>query len=91
MAATLDIRRERPSTPPASAPVLRWTFLYRSRALTCQIDARNRNAYDVAIVPHWDVSSAVVETFSRPSDALCRHAEIAAKLREAGWLLAREP
>lgn len=70
--------------------VVRWTFLRRGKALTCEVDARSADSYDVCVVPHWDVSSSVIETFTRASAALWRHAEIAGRLREEGWLLARD-
>ena len=42
----------------------------------------------VQVTPLWDDESSVCETFSRPTDALRRHAELATFLRESGWLLA---
>jgi hypothetical protein len=53
--------------------------------LTCEISINGSQSYDVCVVPHWDISSSVVEAYDRPAAALGRHAEIAWYLREAGW------
>ena len=45
--------------------------------LTCEISINGSQSYDVCVVPHWDVSSSVVEAYNRPAAALGRHAEIA--------------
>jgi len=73
-----------------SAGILRWIFLRGSKALTCEVRAFGKQTFDVCVVPHWDVSSSVVETFKRPGMALRRHAEIAFYFREAGWSLVRD-
>ena len=70
-----------------SDSVLRWTFQRDANAITCELDARGHRSYDVCVVPHWDVSSSVVEHFEGPSVALLRHAEIARRLRAGGWVL----
>ena len=71
-----------------STPVVRWQFARGNRFLTCRIDLAPETAcYDVSTVPHWDVRSAAVETFDAPTDALQRHAFIAARLRDAGWTI----
>jgi len=51
------------------------------------VNARAASSYDVCVVPHWNVSAAVVETVETPGRALLRHAEIARHLRETGWLV----
>jgi hypothetical protein len=81
-------------TPPEphraeSAGILRWVFLRGPKAVTCEVRVNGRRSYDVCVVPHWDVSSAVVERYDRPASALRRHAEIAWHFRQAGWLHAR--
>lgn len=70
--------------------LLRWTFRKGRQSITCQLEA-NRLAswYNVCVVPHWDVSSSVVERARGQIDAFRRHAEIAICLRAAGWSLAR--
>jgi hypothetical protein len=40
---------------------------------------------EVRTVPEWNPALAVVEGFDRAGDALQRHAEVAARLRELGW------
>lgn len=48
-------------------------------------------SYDVCVVPHWDVSSSVVEPFAHPVAALRRHAEIACNFQQAGFSVSRTP
>ena len=43
-----------------SAGILRWIFLRGTRALTCEVRVFGKT-YDVSVVPHWDVSSSVIE------------------------------
>jgi hypothetical protein len=69
--------------------LLRWNFLRGTNAITCEVAARSTNSYDVCVVPHWDVSSSVIETFDSAWSALERHAEISLQLREAGWVVSR--
>jgi len=70
--------------------LVRWIFHRSGNTLTCQVDASaTRSSYDVSVVPHWNVASAVIETVGTPGRALQRHAEIAKHLRETGWSLAR--
>ena len=75
----------------ATEPVrfLRWNFLRGTNAITCAVAARSTNSYDVWVVPHWDISSSVIETFDNVCSALERHAEISLQLREAGWVVSR--
>ena len=70
--------------------LLRWTFRKGMRTITCQLDNHPReSSYDVCVVPHWDVSAAVVEVAQEPIGAFRRHADIARRLRAAGWSLSR--
>jgi hypothetical protein len=78
-------RTRAPRTPRGRRPVLRWMFERRNSALTAQIDVTPSGTYELSVVPHWDVSRAVIEPFGGPVDALHRHAEIARQLREVGW------
>ena len=73
-----------------SAGILRWVFLRGTKALTCEVRVCGRQTYDVCVVPHWDVSSPVIERFKHPASALRRHAEIAWYFRQAGWSLVRD-
>jgi hypothetical protein len=73
-----------------SVGILRWVFIRGTYALTCEVRINGRDAHHVSVVPHWDVSSSVVEHFAQPSGALLRHAELASQFRHAGWVLVRE-
>jgi hypothetical protein len=71
----------------APTPILRWVFQRDVETLTCRIDVADTNRFEVCVVPHWDVSQAVIERFDAPMSALSRHAEIARRLRESGWMV----
>ena len=86
---TTSINRRIPAKPAESAGILRWIFLRGTRVLTCEIRSFGKT-YDVSVVPHWDVSASVIESFERPASALRRHAEIASDFRQAGWSQVRE-
>jgi hypothetical protein len=75
------------NTNPGPEPVVRWIFLRGGHALTCEVDVTANGSYDVFVMPHWDVPSSVIEHFEAPTGALLRHAEIARRLRETGWVL----
>ena len=75
------------ATHPDSTPVLRWILRRRGATLTCEVNVTGTGAYDVCIVPHWDVSQSIVEPCAGATDALRRHAEIASGLRERGWVV----
>jgi hypothetical protein len=71
-----------------STPLLRWQFARGNHSLTCRIDLEPETAcYDVSTLPHWDLRRAAIETFEAPTEALQRHAVIAAQLRDAGWTI----
>jgi hypothetical protein len=67
--------------------MLRWILQRDTTAITCQLDVRGTEAYEVCIVPHWNPSSAVIERYDAPTPALLRHAEVARLLRENGWMV----
>jgi hypothetical protein len=67
--------------------MLQWILQRDTRAITCQLDARSDRSYEVCVVPHWDPSTAVIERFDTPTPALLRHAEVARRLRENGWMV----
>ena len=68
--------------------ILRWIFQNNRQVLTCAVRAENGGAsFDVTVVPHWDVSATSIETFEKESGAFARHAEIAMRLRDAGWVV----
>lgn len=82
--------RLRFDTTAESVCLLRWIFHKGGRSITCQLEAnRLASSYEVGIVPHWDVASAVVESAQTPLVAFRRHAEMAMRLRAAGWSSAR--
>jgi hypothetical protein len=70
------------------ACIVRWVFHRGPDAVTCAVEAggRRRSSYDVCILPHWNLCDATVEHFDAPASALRRHAEIASRLRESGWV-----
>jgi hypothetical protein len=69
-------------------PVLQWVFWRDGRAITCEIDATRRRGFEVLLVPHWDRSASVIERFDAVHQAFLRHAEMAQRLRESGWVRA---
>jgi hypothetical protein len=78
-----------PHRPTTAGPacMLRWVFHHGSDTLTCAVEASDhRPSYDVCILPHWNLAEATVEHFVAPADALRRHAQIATRLRRAGWV-----
>ena len=71
-----------------TACLIRWVLQRGEEILTCQVDAHvNGAAYDVCVVPHWDVNAASIEVISTPGRAFQRHAEIAMRLRDADWFV----
>jgi hypothetical protein len=67
--------------------MLHWVLQRDTNAITCQLDARSNRSYEVCVLPHWDPSAAVIERFAAPTPALMRHAEVARRLRENGWMV----
>jgi hypothetical protein len=70
-------------------PLVRWIFERRGSAITCEVDLNAAHTCDVAVIPHWNAASAVVEHFDGPIQAMERHAELAQELRNAGWVVTR--
>ena len=68
-------------------PMLHWVLRRDTTAITCQLGARGPRSYELCVVPHWDPASAVIERYDAPTPALLRHAEVARRLRENGWLV----
>jgi hypothetical protein len=78
-----------PEQPLRAEPacILRWVFHRGPDVLTCAVEAGgDRSSYDVCVLPHWNLSVATVEHFDAPAGALQRHAEIARRLRQSGWV-----
>jgi hypothetical protein len=74
-----------PAADRSGVPMLRWVFRRDGRTLACEVDVRGAQSYEVAVVPLWDRSAAIVERFDRPLPALELHASIACELRNRGW------
>jgi len=69
--------------------LLRWVFQREDRLLTCQLEREGQQAsYTLSLVPHWDVTDTVSETFDAGVNAFRRHAAVADQLRTHGWTLA---
>ena len=68
--------------------MIRWQFARDRQHVMCAIRTVADRSYEVAIVPLWDISRTVIETFATATEALRRHAAIAADLRDAGWTIA---
>ena len=68
------------------ACILRWVFHRGADVQTCAVEPGGHDSYDVCILPHWNLSEATVEHFDAPASALRRHAEVASRLRQAGWV-----
>lgn len=68
-----------------ATPIVRWVFQRDRETLTCGVDFTSQRSYEVCVVPHHDVNATVIESFDSSLSALKRHADIALRLREAGW------
>jgi hypothetical protein len=73
--------------PAQTAPMLLWVLQRGANTITCQLDARDDRSYEVCVVPHWDPSTTVIERFDTPTMAVLRHADVAKRLRENGWMV----
>ena len=71
-----------------SRPVLLWVFRRDFDAITCGVEVSASGQCAVRTVPQWNPSLAVVEPFDCAVQALQRHAELAHRLREIGWVVA---
>jgi hypothetical protein len=57
--------------------------------ITCAIEmVEGGSAFDVWVLPHWDLSASTVEQFEDAASAFEHHAALALMLREAGWIAA---
>jgi hypothetical protein len=68
-------------------PMLNWVLRRDASTITCRLNVRGPESYEVCIVPHWAPSSAVIEQYESAKPALLRHAEAARRLRESGWIV----
>jgi hypothetical protein len=81
-------RTSQTSAPAPLRPVLLWVLRNDFDAITLGVDVSDSGRCEVRTVPHWDTSLALVEPFDSAADALRRHAEVASRLREIGWVVA---
>jgi hypothetical protein len=73
-----------------SMTLLRWAFQKHHRTITCRIDMVDDGAaFDVFVLPHWDLSATTIERFDDAAKAFEHHAEMALMLRQAGWATAQ--
>jgi len=86
MTNTTNITSDQPLNA-GPACMLRWVFHRGPDTVTCAVEAGGRrSSYNVCVLPHWNLSEATVEHFDAPASALLRHAEIASRLRQGGWV-----
>ena len=81
--------RKTPRRTTASEPtsVLRWVFHREGHALTSAVEATpDQSSFELCVLPHWNLSMGTVEQFMTAASALHRHAEVAARLRQSGWV-----
>jgi hypothetical protein len=77
------------STSAGFTSLLRWVFQKGPLCITCSIDMVGQgSAFDVSVLPHWNLSASTVERFADAARAFERHAELALILRMAGWTVA---
>jgi hypothetical protein len=69
-----------PTHHPEPVGRLPWIFLRGTKAITCEMRIGGAASYAVCLLPHWDLSSAMVERYDRRASAFYRHAEIAPSL-----------
>ena len=72
----------------SSRPVILWVLRRDFDVITCGVDVNASGRCEVRTVPHRDPSLAVIEPFESAGEALQRHAEVAYRLRETGWVVA---
>ena len=71
---------------PPQAEWLHWLYVRGNHTISCNVDLRE-GRYALTLLPLWSPATQITETFRGPADAMRRHAELAARLQEAGWLL----
>jgi hypothetical protein len=45
----------------------------------------NGSAFDVCVLPHWDLSASTIERFDDAASAFEQHATLTLQLRQGGW------
>jgi hypothetical protein len=67
-----------------SPRIVHWTFGFGNDRLTCSVESDGRS-HRLVVVPNGRDEAVLAETFASSGEALRRHAELAARLRERGW------
>ena len=67
-------------------PLVEWVLQRESRAITCQLDFRSRGSYELRAAALGSIVGSI-ERFDTPTPALLRHAQLACRLRDAGWMV----
>jgi hypothetical protein len=91
LSVALGLRSGSDMTTPASksTTLLRWVFQRGHYAITCSIDMIDDGAaFDVFVLPHWNLSASTIKRFDDAASAFAQHAELAMMLRQAGWAVA---
>ncbi len=66
---------------------MRWVLRQGPAAITCEVDLRPDRTFEIAVIPSSPGTPPLRERFSGPLRAMERHAEIAATLCAAGWIV----
>lgn len=69
-----------------SRTLLRWTLRRDDTKLVCTLHQRSERSFEVSVIPQWQ-EGALRECFDAPAAAFERHAEVAALLRDSGWVV----
>jgi hypothetical protein len=81
----------RPTALIPSTTLLRWAFQKGPLTITCAIDmVDNGSAFDVSVLPHWNLSASTIQRFDNAARAFEHHAELAAMIRQAGWTVVHD-
>ena len=67
--------------------VLRWVLTNGASTVACEIDMDANRFFRLRVVPLCEPAAAVVQRFTNPLAAMARHAEVACRLRDAGWVV----
>jgi len=70
-----------------TTPLVEWQLVRHNQHVMCAVRATGK-AFDVVVLPMWDVATGAIETCATAAEALRRHAAIASDLRAAGWAIA---
>ena len=71
----------------STVPLIEWQLIRRNQRVMCAVRATGK-AFEVVVLPLWDIATGAIETCTTAAEALRRHATIASDLRAAGWAIA---